>query len=103
MFCSTYRAAVQLVPKRPGVYAFYGDDHAWTNLELTPGHKGQPLCIGTAEKSLAGRDVRAHSALAGQPRNGQEPVEVPHAEALRTGLAEVLVRMSPWLLAARTG
>lgn len=42
-------------------------------------------------------------ALAEQPRNGQEAVEVPHAETVRAGLAEVLARMSPWLLAARTG
>jgi hypothetical protein len=41
-------------------------------------------------------------ALAEQPRNGDENLDVPHAEPVRTALAEVLARLTPWLLATRT-
>lgn len=54
--------AVQLVPKNPGLYAFYGDDPAWAQLGLSPAFEGQPLYVGKAERSLNGRDVGTHFA-----------------------------------------
>lgn len=54
--------AVHLVPKEPGLYAFYGDDRAWAELELSPGFDDQPLYVGKAERSLNGRDVGTHFA-----------------------------------------
>ena len=54
--------AVGLVAKSPGLYAFYGDDHAWSDLALTPAFEDQPLYVGKAERSLNGRDVRTHFA-----------------------------------------
>lgn len=57
-----YMDAVRLVPKLPGLYAFYGDDHAWSQLGLNPAYDGQPLYVGKAERSLNGRDVRTHFA-----------------------------------------
>ena len=54
--------AAVLVAKRAGLYAFYGDERAWSELELTPAFAGQPLYVGKAEKSLQGRDVGTHFA-----------------------------------------
>lgn len=54
--------AAKLVAKRPGLYAFYGDGHAWSDLGLTPSFDDQPLYVGKAEKSLNGRDVGTHFA-----------------------------------------
>jgi hypothetical protein len=54
--------AVQLVPKRPGLYALYGDDRAWVELGLRRAFDGQPLYVGKAERSLNGRDVGTHFA-----------------------------------------
>lgn len=54
--------AAQLVPNRPGPYAFYGDDRAWLELGLSRTHDGQPLYVGKAERSLRGRDVGTHFA-----------------------------------------
>jgi hypothetical protein len=55
--------AVHLVPKTPGLYAFYGDDAVWAQLGLKPAFEGQPLYVGKAERSLNGRDVRTHFAV----------------------------------------
>lgn len=54
--------AVALVPASPGLYAFYGDDLAWSSLGLSPAFDDQPLYVGKAERSLNGRDVRTHFA-----------------------------------------
>jgi hypothetical protein len=54
--------AVELAPRRPGLYAFYGDDRAWAELALTPAFQDQPLYVGKAERSLNGRDVGTHFA-----------------------------------------
>jgi hypothetical protein len=48
------------VQKRAGLYAFYGDEQAWSDLDLSPAFEGQPLYVGKAEKSLNGRDVGTH-------------------------------------------
>jgi hypothetical protein len=52
--------AVHLVAKQPGLYAFYGDDNAWSELGTSPEFDGQPLYVGKAERSLNGRDVGTH-------------------------------------------
>lgn len=52
-----HREAAQLVPREPGLYAFYGDARAWSDLGLSLDFDGQPLYVGKAEKSLNGRDV----------------------------------------------
>ena len=54
--------AVELVATRPGLYAFYGDGHAWLNLGLSAAFDDQPLYVGKAERSLNGRDVGTHFA-----------------------------------------
>ena len=54
--------AVELAPRRPGLYAFHGDDRAWAELALTPAFQDQPLYVGKAERSLNGRDVGTHFA-----------------------------------------
>ena len=53
-------AATHQVPSAPGLYAFYGDGQAWSELDLSPAFDGQPLYVGKAERSLNGRDVRTH-------------------------------------------
>lgn len=57
-----HRDAIRLVPKAPGLYAFYGDDRAWEELRLSPAFEDQPLYVGKAERSLNGRDVGTHFA-----------------------------------------
>ena len=54
--------AVELVARSAGLYAFYGDERAWSELQLTPVFVDQPLYVGKAEKSLNGRDVGTHFA-----------------------------------------
>lgn len=54
--------AADLVARSPGLYAFYGDEHSWSDLQLTPVFDGQPLYVGKAELSLNGRDVGTHFA-----------------------------------------
>lgn len=55
-----HRDAIRLVPKAPGLYAFYGDRQAWSDLGLEPAFDDQPLYVGKAERSLRGRDVGTH-------------------------------------------
>lgn len=52
--------AVDVIPRAPGLYAFYGDERAWADLDLRPTIDGQPLYVGKAERSLNGRDVGTH-------------------------------------------
>lgn len=54
--------ATHQVPRAPGLYAFYGDERAWSDLDFSPAFDGQPLYVGKAEKSLNGRDVGTHFA-----------------------------------------
>ena len=54
--------AVELAPRRPGLYAVYGDNRAWAELALTLAFQDQPLYVGKAERSLNGRDVGTHFA-----------------------------------------
>ncbi|MCY7286694.1 MAG: hypothetical protein LH624_00175 [Cryobacterium sp.] len=54
--------AAEFVAKQAGLYAFYGDERAWSELQLSPACDDQPLYVGKAEKSLNGRDVGTHFA-----------------------------------------
>lgn len=54
--------AAEFVARKAGLYAFYGDGRAWSELQLAPAFDGQPLYVGKAEKSLNGRDVGTHFA-----------------------------------------
>lgn len=80
--------AVELVPTEPGLYAFYGDDDAWSQLGLKPAYGGQPLYVGKAERSLNGRDVRTHFAAG---KAGSSTVRRSLAALLAGGLALVAV------------
>ena len=80
--------AVRLVPKKPGLYAFYGDDRAWAELRLIPAFDGQPLYVGKAEKSLNGRDVGTHFAVG---KTGSSTVRRSLAALLVDELALVAV------------
>lgn len=80
--------AVQLVPRQPGLYAFYGDDRAWSELGLSPAYEDQPLYIGKAERSLNGRDVGTHFAAG---KTGSSTVRRSLAALLVSELALVAV------------
>jgi hypothetical protein len=80
--------AVRLVPKEPGLYAFYGDDRTWAELGLSPAFDGQPLYVGKAERSLNSRDVGTHFAAG---RTGSSTVRRSLAALLVDELALVAV------------
>lgn len=80
--------AIRLVPKAPGLYAFYGDDRAWAELRLSPAFVGQPLYVGKAERSLNGRDVGTHFAVG---KTGSSTVRRSLAALLVEELALVAV------------
>lgn len=84
--------AAGLVPNRPGLYAFYGDDRAWSDLGLTRAYDGQPLYVGKAERSLNGRDVRTHFAAG---KTGSSTVRRSLAALLLDELALVVVPRNP--------
>lgn len=84
----SHSVAVQLVPKWPGLYAFYGDGEAWSELRLSPAFDGQPLYVGKAEKSLSGRDVGTHFAAG---KTGSSTVRRSFAALLVNELALVAV------------
>jgi hypothetical protein len=76
--------AVELVPRRPGLYAFYGDARAWADLALAPAVEDQPLYVGKAERSLNGRDVGTHFSTG---RTGSSTVRRSLAALLTKELA----------------
>lgn len=80
--------AVQHVPKEPGLYAFYGDERAWSALGLIPAFDSQPLYVGKAERSLNGRDVGTHFAAG---KTGSSTVRRSLAALLAGELALVAV------------
>lgn len=79
--------AAQHVPSRPGLYAIYGDEQAWRDLQLEP-EPDQPLYIGKADKSLVSRDLNAHFAMNpnSKPRTGGSTVRRSFAALLRDAL-----------------
>lgn len=79
--------AATRVPPRPGLYAIYGDEQAWRDLQLEP-TTDQPLYVGKAEKSLVSRDLNGHFATnpKSKPRTGSSTVRRSFAALLRDAL-----------------
>lgn len=79
--------AAQHVPARPGLYAIYGDEQAWQDLQLDPA-SDQPLYVGKAEESLVSRDLNGHFATnpKSTPRTGGSTVRRSFAALLREAL-----------------
>lgn len=79
--------ATQHVPRRPGLYAIYGDERAWNDLGLLPS-PNQPLYVGKAEASLVSRDLHGHFAMNpnSTPRTGGSTVRRSFAALLREAL-----------------
>lgn len=79
--------AAQHVPKRPGLYAIYGDEQAWRDLQLEPA-TDLPLYVGKAEESLVSRDLNGHFATnpKSTPRTGGSTVRRSFAALLHEAL-----------------
>ena len=79
--------AVHQVPSRPGLYAIYGDERAWSDLELDPTPE-LPLYVGKAEHSLVARDISDHFATnpGTKPTTGRSTVRRSFAALLRDSL-----------------
>ncbi|WCD91462.1 GIY-YIG nuclease family protein [Microbacterium sp. nov. GSS16] len=79
--------AAQHVPARPGLYAIYGDEQAWHDLQLEPA-LDLPLYVGKAEASLVSRDLNGHFATNpnSTPRTGGSTVRRSFAALLRQAL-----------------
>lgn len=75
------------VPPRPGLYAIYGDDEAWSDLGLDP-RSEHPLYVGKAEDSLVARELNGHFAASPtrSPRTGSSTVRRSFAALLRETL-----------------
>lgn len=80
-------AAASHVPSRPGLYSIYGDERAWTDLELAPS-PDQPLYVGKAERSLVSRELTGHFATnpTSKARTGGSTVRRSSAALLRVSL-----------------
>ncbi len=83
-----YLAAIDAVPREPGLYALYGDQRAWSELGLSASAGHHPLYVGKAEKSLNSRDVRTHFAAG---KTGSSTVRRSLASLLRERLSLVPV------------
>lgn len=79
--------AVHQVPSRPGLYAIFGDERAWSDLKLAP-TPDRPLYVGKAEHSLVDRDVSDHFATNpnSRPTTGRSTVRRSFAALLREAL-----------------
>lgn len=79
--------AVQRVPSRPGLYAIYGDEQAWRDLQLEAA-PDLPLYVGKAEESLVSRDLNSHFATNpnSKPHTGSSTVRRSFAALLREAL-----------------
>lgn len=76
------------VPSAPGLYAIFGDEQAWRDLQLAP-EPDQPLYIGKAEESLVSRDLAGHFATSttSKPQTGSSTVRRSFAALLRETLS----------------
>lgn len=81
------RNAAQHVPARPGLYAIYGDEQAWRDLQLESA-PDLPLYVGKAQESLVSRDLNGHFATnpKSTPRTGSSTVRRSFAALLRETL-----------------
>ena len=79
--------AITHVPAKPGLYAIFGDETAWRDLDLTA-NPSQPLYIGKAEDSLVSRDLNGHFGAnpKSKPQTGSSTVRRSFAALLRETL-----------------
>lgn len=79
--------AVHRGPSSPGLYAIYGDELAWRDLNLSP-TSDRPLYVGTAEHSLVDRDISDHFATSPNSKTatGRSTVRRSFAALLRDSL-----------------
>jgi GIY-YIG catalytic domain len=80
------------VPARPGLYAVHGGAATWQQLGLGRPPDGRPLCVGKAERSLAGRDIRQHF---GTGMTGSSTLRRSLAALLRTRLGLSAMARNP--------
>lgn len=75
------------VPDRPGLYAIYGDDEAWSQLAIER-RPDDLLYVGKAEDSLVSRELRGHFAidLTRRAQTGSSTVRRSFAALLRDSL-----------------
>lgn len=75
------------VPDKPGLYAIYGDDEAWTELGLER-RPDDLLYVGKAEDSLVSRELRGHFAIdvTRRPQTGSSTVRRSFAALLHDTL-----------------
>jgi hypothetical protein len=79
--------AAEHVPTRPGLYAIYGDQQAWLELQLDPAPDA-PLYVGMAKHDLVRRDIDEHFATnpKKKPRTGSSTVRRSFAALLHDAL-----------------
>ena len=59
-------SAAELAPRKAGLYAFYGDEVAWEELDLVPAFDDQPLYVRKPRRVLTA-ETSARTSLAGRP------------------------------------
>ncbi len=74
------REVLPELPPKPGLYAIYGDEVAWSELELGEPHSELALYVGKAEDSLVSRDLDCHFV---DGRTGSSTVRRSFAALLR--------------------
>lgn len=77
------RPSLPILPPKPGLYAIYGDDHAWEELRLGSKPMDLPLYVGKAEDSVVKRDLKTHFE---DGRTGSSTVRRSFAALLRSTL-----------------
>lgn len=78
--------AADHVPAVPGLYAIYGHEAAWRDLEL-PYQPDTPLYVGKSEDNLVRRELGTHFAVgAGRAKTGGSTVRRSFAALLRGAL-----------------
>lgn len=77
------KGAEDRLPRRPGLYAIYGDSKTWESLTLGKPPDKRPLYVGKSESSLLGRDIDTHF---GDARTGQSTVRRSFAALLKDTL-----------------
>lgn len=78
------RDVLPSLPPKPGLYAIYGDEAAWSQLRLSTPRRSDALYVGKAEDSLLARDLDTHF---GNGRTGSSTVRRSFAALLREQLS----------------
>lgn len=88
----TLRDSLPELPPKPGLYAIYGDEVAWTQLGLGGPRVEAALYVGKAEESLLSRDLVYHF---GDGRTGSSTVRRSFAALLRVRLSLAGIPRNP--------